>query len=392
MNDLRNIAVLGATGSIGKSALDVIAAYQDRFRVFALTAGSNVEKLAQLASVWRPYIIGIADESRYNALVGRLKELGINDVSVVAGDEACAAIAAEPQVDTVIQSVVGAAGVRPSFEAAKAGKKLLLANKESVVCGGELLMKTVRENRCELLPVDSEHNAVAQCLASASAEARENAVIWLTCSGGPFRDKPDLDLSTVTPEMALNHPTWSMGAKITIDSATLMNKGLEVIEAHHLFNFPVERIKAVIHPQSVIHSMVQYADGAVLAQLASPDMRLPISWCLGYPERLDGGVKRLNFWDLQDLSFAKPDTDRFPQLAYAYEAVQTGGIAAIVLNAANEIGVEAFLAKRIGFTDIASLCRTMLDTMQGPAPGTLEDILAADAEARVKAREAVKSL
>ena len=194
MNDLRNIAVLGATGSIGKSALDVIAAYQDRFRVFALTAGSNVEKLAQLASVWRPYIIGIADESRYNALVGRLKELGINDVSVVAGDEACAAIAAEPQVDTVIQSVVGAAGVRPSFEAAKAGKKLLLANKESVVCGGELLMKTVRENRCELLPVDSEHNAVAQCLASASAEARENAVIWLTCSGGPFRDKPDLDL------------------------------------------------------------------------------------------------------------------------------------------------------------------------------------------------------
>ena len=325
-------------------------------------------------------------------MVGRLKELGINDVSVVAGDEACAAIAAEPQVDTVIQSVVGAAGVRPSFEAAKAGKKLLLANKESVVCGGELLMKTVRENRCELLPVDSEHNAVAQCLASASAEARENAVIWLTCSGGPFRDKPDLDLSTVTPEMALNHPTWSMGAKITIDSATLMNKGLEVIEAHHLFNFPVERIKAVIHPQSVIHSMVQYADGAVLAQLASPDMRLPISWCLGYPERLDGGVKPLNFWDLQDLSFAKPDTERFPQLAYAYEAVKTGGIAAIVLNAANEIGVEAFLAKRIGFTDIARLCRKMLDTMQGTAPETLEDVLAADAEARVKAREAVKSL
>ena len=183
-----------------------------------------------------------------------------------------------------------------------------------------------------------------------------------------------------------------MGAKITIDSATLMNKGFEVIEAHHLFHFPVERIKAVIHPQSVIHSMVQYADGAVLAQLASPDMRLPISWCLGYPERLDGGVKPLNFWDLQDLSFAKPDTDRFPQLAYAYEAVQTGGIAAIVLNAANEIGVEAFLAKRIGFTDIACLCRTMLDTMQGTAPETLEDILAADAEARVKAREAVKSL
>lgn len=391
MNDLRNIAVLGATGSIGKSALDVIAAYQDRFRVFALTAGSNVEKLAQLASVWRPYIIGIADESRYNALVGRLKELGINDVSVVAGEEACAAIAAEPQVDTVIQSVVGAAGVRPSFEAAKAGKKLLLANKESIVCGGDLLMKTVRDNRCELLPVDSEHNAVAQCLASASAEARANAVIWLTCSGGPFRDKPELDLSTVTPEMALNHPTWSMGAKITIDSATLMNKGLEVIEAHHLFDFPVERIKAVIHPQSVIHSMVQYADGAVLAEMASPDMRLPISWCLGYPERLDGGVKPLDFWAMKDLSFAKPDTDRFPQLAYAYEAVQTGGIATIVLNAANEIGVEAFLAKKIKFTDIARLCRQMMDTLEGAAPASLEDVLAADAEARVKAREVVKS-
>ena len=391
MTDLINIAVLGATGSIGKSALDVIAAYQDRFRVFALTAGSNVEKLAQLASVWRPYIIGIADESRYNALVGRLRELGINDVSVVAGNEACAAIAAEPQVDTVIQAVVGAAGVRPSFEAAKAGKKLLLANKESVVCGGDLLMQTVRDNHCELLPVDSEHNAVAQCLAAADDEARANAVIWLTCSGGPFRDKPELDLSTVTPEMALNHPTWSMGSKITIDSATLMNKGLEVIEAHHLFDFPVERIKAVIHPQSVIHSMVQYADGAVLAQLGSPDMRLPISWCLGYPERLDGGVKPLNFWDMKELSFAKPDTDRFPQLAYAYEAVKTGGIASIVLNAANEIGVEAFLTKKIRFTDIARLCRHMMDTMTGAAPTSLEDVMAADCEARVKALEAVKS-
>lgn len=392
MSDLRNIAILGATGSIGRSALDVVASYQERFRVFALTVGSNVEKLAQLAAVWRPYIIGIADESKYNALVQRLRDLGTTDVSVVAGEEACAAIAAEPQVDTVIQSVVGAAGLRPSFEAAKAGKKLLLANKESVVCGGDLLMRTVKENGALLLPVDSEHNAVAQCLASATPQERQTAVIWLTCSGGPFSGKPDLDLSTVTPEMALNHPTWSMGAKITIDSATLMNKGLEVIEAHHLFGFPVERLKAVIHPQSVIHSMVQYEDGAVLAQMGTPDMRLPISWCLGYPERLPSGVRPLNFYELGALTFSEPDIIRFPQLAYAYEAVQTGGIATIVLNAANEVGVEAFLMKKIGFTDIAKLCRRLLDTVTGSAPRTLEDILAADDEARAKAREALKSL
>lgn len=392
MSDLKNIAVLGATGSIGKSALDVVASYPERYRVFALTAGSNVEKLAELVSVWRPFIVGIADDSKYNALVARLRDSGITDVSVVAGEGACASIAAESQVDTVIQAVVGAAGLRPSFAAAKAGKDLLLANKESVVCGGELLMNTARENGSRILPVDSEHNAVAQCLASATAEMRQKAVIWLTCSGGPFRDKPEVDLSKVTPEMALNHPTWSMGTKISVDSATLMNKGLEVIEAHHLFGIPVERIKAVIHPQSVIHSMVQYGDGSVLAQLASPDMRIPIAWCLGYPERLESGVKPLNFYELGALTFAEPDVLRFPQLAYAYEAVNEGGIAAIVLNAANEVAVNAFLDKKIAFTDIAKVCRRLMDEMKGKAPESLDDILAADAEARTRAAQVAASL
>ena len=366
MNDLRNIAVLGATGSIGKSALDVIAAYQDRFRVFALTAGSNVEKLAQLASVWRPYIIGIADESRYNALVGRLKELGINDVSVVAGDEACAAIAAEPQVDTVIQSVVGAAGVRPSFEAAKAGKKLLLANKESVVCGGE-------------------HNAVAQCLASASAEARENAVIWLTCSGGPFRDKPDLDLSTVTPEMALNHPTWSMGAKITIDSATLMNKGFEVLEASHLFGISPERVEVVVHRESIIHSAVEYIDNTVIAEMSVPDMRACVQYAVDYPERTEGTVAPLDLFSVGRLTFARPDTATFPLLSLAAEAGRLGGGMGAVLNAADEVAVEAFLREKLTFTGIFSVVTRAFDKMRRVGIGcerSVDALIALDRETR----------
>lgn len=386
MTSLTNIAVLGATGSIGRSALEVISRYQERYRVFALTAGSNVEKLAQLASVWRPYIVAIADESRYKALVEEMRKLGITGVSVVAGADAISDIAAMQDVDVVVQAVVGAAGVAPSFAAAKAGKRLLLANKESVVCGGELLMQTVRENKALLLPVDSEHNAVAQCLASADDEAKRDAVIWLTCSGGPFHHQKSLDLSEVTPDMALAHPTWHMGAKISIDSATLMNKGLEVIEAHHLFGVPAERIRTVIHPQSVIHSMVQYGDGAVLAQMGPADMCMPIAWCLGYPERLDGGVDRLDFTKVSALTFEEPDTERFPQLSYAYEALNMGGISSIVLNAANEVGVRAFLDGRIRFTDIAKLCSVMMSKFQGEAPTSLEEILAADKEARQRAQ------
>lgn len=389
---MKNVALLGVTGSIGQSALDVIAQYPDRYRVWAIAAGSNVEKLARLAAVWRPYIVGIADASRCNALIKALKHLGINDVRVMAGAEAMCEIAAMKEVDIVVQAIVGAAGVKPSFAAARAGKRLLLANKESVVCGGELLMRTVRENGAELLPVDSEHNAIFQCLEGARAQERGDAKAWLTCSGGPFHSCPDVDLETVTPEMALAHPTWSMGRKISIDSATLMNKGLEVIEAHHLFGLDADHIGVVVHPQSVIHSMVEFSDGSLLAELASPDMKLPIVYCMAYPERLDGGVKRLKVTELQNLTFAAPDMERFPQLAYAYEAVREGGIAAIVLNAANEIAVEAFLQERIGFKDIARVCRAMMDEIKGVLPETEDDIMQVDARVRERASEWIESI
>ena len=384
---MHNIALLGATGSIGTSALDVIAQYPDQYRVWALAAGSNARKLAQLASVWRPEVVAIADESRYKELVNELKQCGISSIEVLAGNEAIADLAADDQASTVIQAVVGAAGVQPSFAAARKGKRLLLANKESIVCGGALLMREVSQNNALLLPVDSEHNAVFQCLESAHEKDRDGAKLWLTCSGGPFRDKKDLDLSTVTPAMALAHPTWNMGKKISIDSATLMNKGLEVIEAHHLFNKSAEQIGVVIHPQSVVHSMVEFADGAVMAQMGCPDMKLPIAHCLGYPDRIDGGVPRLNFADLGALTFEAPDKQRFVQLAYAYEAIERGGVAAIVLNAANEVAVNAFLQEKIGFTDIAKACRAMLDSIDEPEPQSLEDILATDRMAREKTLE-----
>lgn len=389
---MKNVALLGVTGSIGQSALDVVAQYPERYRVWAIAAGSNVEKLARLASVWRPYVVAIADQSRYNALVKELKHLGINDIRVMAGPEAMCEIASMDQVDIVVQAIVGAAGVKPSFAAARAGKRLLLANKESVVCGGELLMRTVREHGAELLPVDSEHNAIFQCLEGTRKDERSLVKAWLTCSGGPFHARTEVDLESVTPQMALAHPTWSMGRKISIDSATLMNKGLEVIEAHHLFNLDADHIGVVVHPQSVIHSMVEFSDGSLLAELASPDMKLPIVYCMAYPQRLDGGVKRLKVTELQNLTFTAPDMERFPQLAYAYEAVREGGISAIVLNAANEIAVEAFLQERIGFKDIARVCRAMMDEIKGELPDTEDGIMAVDAMVRERATAWIEAM
>ena len=264
--------------------------------------------------------------------------------------------------------------------AAEAGKKLLLANKESVVCGGRILMDTIKASGAVLMPVDSEHNAIFQCLVGATQKARCEANIILTCSGGPFRQRQDL--SDVTVEEATHHPNWSMGKKITVDSATLMNKGLEVIEARWLFDFEPERIQVVVHPQSVIHSMVQYADGVVIAQMGAPDMRNTIAYSLGFPERLDAGVEPLNFSKIKTLTFEEPDLKRFPQLGYAYDALKLGGAASIVLNAANEIGVEAFIQGKIGFTDIARLCHAMMYGFQPPTPTNLEEILETDKEAR----------
>ena len=384
---MQNIAIFGATGSIGGSTLDVLSHYKDRYRVFALTANSRVEELVRLCESHHPRIALVADESKKDELASSLKTRGLTDIEVWAGESDLVRLAALPEVDVAVLAIVGAAGLAPTFSAARAGKRLLLANKESVVCGGALLMKSIKEHGAELLPVDSEHNAIFQCLASASDEDRKTARLILTASGGPFRKR--MDLTEVTPEDAVAHPTWNMGRKISVDSATLMNKGLEVIEASWLFGFPPDRIDVVIHPQSLIHSMVQYADGCILAQMGAPDMRTPIAYSLGWPKRLDGFAKRVDFAALGSVTFEAPDIQRFPQLGYAYEALRMGGAASIVLNAANEIAVEAFLDRRIRFLDIARACRQMMDSMVLAAPKSLEEVLAADREARIKTREVI---
>ncbi|MCR8921015.1 1-deoxy-D-xylulose-5-phosphate reductoisomerase [Parasutterella secunda] len=384
---MQNIAIFGATGSIGGSTLDVLSHYKDRYRVFALTANSRVEELVRLCESHHPRIALVADESKKGKLASALKTRGLTDIEVWAGESDLVRLAALPEVDVAVLAIVGAAGLAPTFSAARAGKRLLLANKESVVCGGALLMNSIREHGAELLPVDSEHNAIFQCLACASEEDRKNARLILTASGGPFRKR--MDLTEVTPEDAVAHPTWNMGRKISVDSATLMNKGLEVIEASWLFGFPPDRIDVVIHPQSLIHSMVQYADGCILAQMGAPDMRTPIAYSLGWPKRLDGFAKRVDFAALGSVTFEAPDIQRFPQLGYAYEALRMGGAASIVLNAANEIAVEAFLDRRIRFLDIARACRQMMDSLVLAAPKSLEEVLAADREARIKTREVI---
>lgn len=384
---MQNIAIFGATGSIGGSTLDVLSHYKDRYRVFALTANSRVEELVRLCESHHPRIALVTDESKKDELASSLKTRGLTDIEVWAGESDLVRLAALPEVDVAVLAIVGAAGLAPTFSAARAVKRLLLANKESVVCGGALLMKSIKEHGAELLPVDSEHNAIFQCLACASEEDKKNARLILTASGGPFRKR--MDLTEVTPEDAVAHPTWNMGRKISVDSATLMNKGLEVIEASWLFGFPPDRIDVVIHPQSLIHSMVQYADGCILAQMGAPDMRTPIAYSLGWPERLDGFAKRVNFATLGTVTFEAPDIQRFPQLGYAYEALRMGGAASIVLNAANEIAVEAFLDRRIRFLDIARACRQMMDSLVLAAPKSLEEVLAADREARIKTREVI---
>lgn len=384
---MQNIAIFGATGSIGGSTLGVLSHYKDHYKVFALTANSRVEELVRLCESHHPRVALVADESKKGKLASALKTRGLTDIEVWAGESDLVRLAALPEVDVAVLAIVGAAGLAPTFSAARAGKRLLLANKESVVCGGALLMNSIREHGAELLPVDSEHNAIFQCLACASEEDRKNARLILTASGGPFRKR--MDLTEVTPEDAVAHPTWNMGRKISVDSATLMNKGLEVIEASWLFGFPPDRIDVVIHPQSLIHSMVQYADGCILAQMGTPDMRTPIAYSLGWPKRLDGFAKRVDFAALGSVTFEAPDIQRFPQLGYAYEALRMGGAASIVLNAANEIAVEAFLDRRIRFLDIARACRQMMDSLVLAAPKSLEEVLAADREARIKTREVI---
>ncbi len=378
------VTLLGATGSIGRSAADVCLRHPDRYEVVALAGGSRVGPLVEAARKLGARRVVVADETKAGELRTALDAAGLREVESGAGMRDVAALAESGDTDAVLQAIVGAAGLEPTFAAAGAGKRLLLANKESVVCGGELLMRTVEEGGALLLPVDSEHSAIFQSLAGATPQARGKARIILTASGGPFRGKKRADLEGVTPERAVAHPKWSMGRKISVDSATLMNKGLEVIEARWLFDVPCDRIDVLVHPESVIHSMVAYEDGAVMAELGDPDMRTPIAVALAWPERISAGVKMLDLARIGRLTFEEPDRETFPLLDAAYEALRSGGNATIRLNAANEVAVEAFLAGRIGFTGIFDVVRRTLDRKTEPVR-TLEDILAFDRQARAEA-------
>ncbi len=384
-----SLTVLGSTGSIGTSTLDVVARHPEKYRVLALTAFRQDELLFEQCRQFRPRYAVLLDEAAAGRLQQRISAAGLQ-VEVLCGEEALEQVASLPEVDAVMAAIVGAAGLRPSIAAARAGKKILLANKEALVMAGRIFMDAVRQHGATLLPIDSEHNAIFQSLPrdyAADMAGSGVSKILLTASGGPFRDTPLSALQQVTPEQACAHPNWVMGRKISVDSASMMNKGLEVIEAHWLFNAPADAIQVVVHPQSVIHSMVQYVDGSVLAQMGNPDMRTPIAYGLAYPERIDAGVAPLDLFKVAQLNFVAPDFERFPCLALAYEALRAGGTAPAVLNAANEIAVDAFLNRKISFLDIPRLIGDVMEKQASVAVNNLEDVLQADAQARVAAQE-----
>lgn len=383
------LTVLGSTGSIGTSTLDVVARHPQKYQILALTAYRQDELLFEQCKHFKPRYAVLIDESAAARLSQRIAAAGLR-VEVLCGEEALEQVASLPEVDAVMAAIVGAAGLRPSLAAARAGKKILLANKEALVMAGRIFMDAVRQNGATLLPIDSEHNAIFQALPrDYKGDMSTSGVqkILLTASGGPFRDTPIDDLKQVTPEQACAHPNWVMGRKISVDSASMMNKGLEVIEAHWLFNASADDIQVVVHPQSVIHSMVQYVDGSVLAQMGNPDMRTPIAHALAYPLRIDAGVAPLDLFKVAKLDFVAPDFARFPCLALAFQALRTGGTAPAVLNAANEVAVDAFLNKEIAFLDIPKLISDVLAKHVSVAVNTLDDVLLADAQARVAAQE-----
>ena len=379
------VCLLGSTGSIGCSALDVISRQSGNYRVVALTANTDVDSMVQQCQQWQPQFAVMFDSVAAEQLKQRLTDTP--DIEVLAGVEGLEQVASLPQVDVVIAGIVGAAGLLPTLAAASAGKRVLLANKEALVMSGQLFMDTAMANGAEILPVDSEHNAIFQCLPVKSANQKTYPgvnKILLTASGGPFRTFDKAALSQVTPEQAIAHPNWDMGRKISVDSATLMNKGLEVIEARWLFDMGVDNIEVVVHPQSVIHSMVSYSDGSVLAQLGNPDMRTPIAHALAWPERIESGVEPLDIFEVATLDFERPDLDRFPCLRLCFEAIERGGSASIVLNAANEICVQAFLENRIAYTDIALYIEQTLGLSQiSDDVDSIPSVLAADEQARI---------
>jgi 1-deoxy-D-xylulose-5-phosphate reductoisomerase len=381
---IQGVTLLGATGSIGVSTLDVLARHPDRFRVVALTANTQVERLVEQCRRFHPEFAVMQDPAAARELEKRLRGERLA-VAVLSGIEGLNTVATLPKVATVMAAIVGAAGLLPALAATRAGKRVLLANKEPLVMSGHLFIEAARSSSAALLPVDSEHNAIFQCMPSGfrAGESRaEVRRIFLTGSGGPFRGWSQEALTTATPEQACAHPNWVMGRKISVDSATLMNKGLELIEACWLFGVTPAHIEIVIHPQSVIHSLVEYRDGSVLAQLGHPDMRTPIAHALAWPERIDSGVRSLNLIDIAQLNFERPDPERFPCLRLAYQAAAAGGTAPAILNAANEVAVQAFLDRRIGFTDIPGVIEETLARLPASADVQLEAILAVDAQAR----------
>jgi len=386
MTEPRSVTILGSTGSIGGNTLDLIDRDPERYRVVALTANANAAKLAEQARRYQPELVVIGDE-RY---LGELREaLSDTKLRVAAGSEAIVEAARLPS-DFVMAGIVGAAGIPPTLAAVERGAIVGLANKESLVCAGELMIDAVRRSGARLLPVDSEHNAVYQVFDFARPEGVHKII--LTASGGPFRTRERHALVDITPEDAVKHPNWAMGAKISVDSATMMNKGLEVIEAYHLFPVDKNQIDILVHPQSVVHSLVEYRDGSVLAQLGSPDMRTPISYALTWPERVDAPVPRLDLAQIGSLDFEPPDPERFPALRLARAALETGGTAPTLLNAANEVAVEAFLQKRIGFLELTRVTEEVLQALGGESVTALEDIFDADERARRQARESVRAL
>ncbi|HHK6022162.1 MULTISPECIES: 1-deoxy-D-xylulose-5-phosphate reductoisomerase [Neisseria] len=381
------LTILGSTGSIGESTLDVISRHPEKFRVFALAGHRQVDKLAAQCKQFRPEYAVVGDADHAAELEKKLKQEGI-DTQVLYGAQALIDVASADEVSGVMCAIVGAAGLPSALAAAQKGKTIYLANKETLVVSGALFMETARQNGAAVLPIDSEHNAIFQVLPrDYTGRLNEHGInsIILTASGGPFLNTDLSTFDSITPEQAVKHPNWSMGRKISVDSASMMNKGLELIEAHWLFNCPPEKLEVVIHPQSVIHSMVRYRDGSVLAQLGNPDMRTPIAYCLGLPERIDSGVGELDFGALSALTFQKPDFDRFPCLKLAYQAMNAGGAAPCVLNAANEVAVAAFLDKRIKFTDIAQVVAHCLAQDFSDGRHDIEGLLAQDAQTRRQA-------
>ena len=383
---MKRIAILGSTGSIGRSTLSVAESYPDRFQIVTLAAGSNLEAAFEQARRWRPRVMSMAAEADANALRARLKQAGLGEIEVVHGAAGAVRVATHAEVDFVVSAIVGVAGLEATYEAVRAGKILGLANKECLVAAGELITAEARKQGKPLLPIDSEHNAVHQCLRGGRMDEVER--IWLTASGGPFLNTPQSEFASITVEQALNHPTWKMGRRITIDSATLMNKGFEVIEACRLFHMPPAKVEVMVHPQSTIHSMVEFVDGSILAQFSVTDMRLPILYALTYPDRIPSDM-RFAVSDLRHLDFCPPDLKKFPCLRLAYEAAESGGAKTVALNAADEVAVAAFLEGSIGFNDIPRIIEDVLAATSSGKMESIGKVLEADAEARRLAQQRV---